>query len=80
MTGERDLQVPPAENMPAIEKALTAGGNMDYRLVRLPKLNHLLQTSQTGLPQEYAKIDETLAPVVLETIVGWIQERTKAGS
>ena len=79
VTGERDLQVPPGENMPAIGEALKAAGNKDYKLVELPELNHLLQTSKTGLPAEYSKIDETIAPVALETIGVWIEERTQTG-
>ena len=79
VTGERDLQVPPAENMPPIEEALKAAGNKDYKLVELPGLNHLLQTSQTGLPAEYSKIAETIAPVALQTIGGWIAEHTQTG-
>ena len=79
VTGERDLQVPPAENMSAIGEALKAAGNKDYKLVELPGLNHLLQTSQTGLPAEYSKINETIAPVALETIGVWIEEHTQTG-
>ena len=79
VTGERDLQVPPAENMPAIGEALKVAGNQDFKLVELPGLNHLLQTSETGLPAEYSKINETIAPVALETIGVWIEEHTQTG-
>ena len=40
-----------------------------------PGLNHLLQTSKTGLPDEYIQIEETIAPPVLETIVEWLRVR-----
>ena len=79
VTGERDLQVPPAENMPAIGEALKVAGNQDFKLVELPGLNHLLQTSETGLPAEYSKINETIAPVALETIGVWIEVHTQTG-
>ena len=79
VAGERDLQVPPTENMPPIEEALKAAGNKDYKLVELPGLNHLLQTSRTGLPAEYSKIAETIASVALETIGAWIAEHTQTG-
>src|SRR5262249_27453984 len=39
-------------------------------------LNHLFQTCQTGLGGEYGSIEETLAPVVLETVADWIAKRT----
>ncbi|HTM50688.1 MAG TPA: alpha/beta fold hydrolase [Bryobacteraceae bacterium] len=77
LNGELDLQVLPAQNLPAIAKALEEGGNPDYTLVKLPKLNHLFQTSNTGSPSEYGKIEETLAPVALETISGWILKHTR---
>ena len=72
LDGSLDLQVPTAVNLPAIAKALEKGGNPDYEIVKLPKLNHLFQTAQTGRMDEYGKIEETIAPVALETISGWI--------
>jgi uncharacterized protein len=74
--GNNDLQVPPAENLPPIEQALRKGGNTDFRVMRPERLNHLLQTSETGLPLEYARIAETIAPSALQSIAGWIRERT----
>jgi len=76
INGEKDLQVPPDENLKAIELALKAGGNRDVTLVKLPSLNHLFQTSRTGAPSEYVKIEETIAPVALETISNWILKKT----
>jgi len=72
MNGALDLQVPPRQNLPAIAAALETGGNPDYQIVKLPHLNHLFQTAQTGLPMEYAKIEETFAPVALQTMGDWI--------
>jgi pimeloyl-ACP methyl ester carboxylesterase len=69
ITGERDLQVVPAgENLAAIEEALKAGGNKDYTIMEVPKLNHLFQTSETGSPAEYGRIEETISPTVLKLI------------
>jgi uncharacterized protein len=76
LNGENDLQVPAAENLREIEAALKAAGNKDVTIVRLPKLNHLFQTSETGLPSEYGKIEETFAPFALKTIGDWILKRT----
>ena len=77
ITGERDLQVLPAgENLAAIEEALKAGGNKDYTVVEVPKLNHLFQVSETGSPAEYGKIEETISPTVLKLIGDWIVKRT----
>jgi uncharacterized protein len=76
LNGENDLHVPAAENLREIEAALKAAGNKDVTIVRLPKLNHLFQTSETGLPSEYVKIEETFAPVALKIIGDWILKHT----
>lgn len=76
INGENDLQVPPVENLAAIEKTLKSAGNRDVTIVKLPKLNHLFQTSVTGSPGEYATIEETISPVALKTISDWIAKHT----
>jgi pimeloyl-ACP methyl ester carboxylesterase len=76
INGERDQQVSAKENLDLIAAALKAGGNKDYTTAALPKLNHLLQTSQTGALSEYEQIEETIAPVALETITSWIVRHT----
>ena len=72
LNGEKDLQVPPDQNLPAIRKALEQAGNTHVEIDKLPGLNHLFQTAQTGAPGEYAAIEETMSPVVLEKIASWI--------
>jgi uncharacterized protein len=72
LAGSKDLQVPPAQNLPAIRAALEAGGNKNFEVVELPGLNHLFQTAGTGAPSEYAKIEETISPAALEKISTWI--------
>jgi pimeloyl-ACP methyl ester carboxylesterase len=76
INGENDLQVPANENLREIEAALKAGGNKDITVAKLPKLNHLFQTSETGSPNEYIKIEETIAPVTLKIIGDWILKQT----
>lgn len=73
--GTLDQQVPARENLSGIDAALKAAGNKDYRTVELPNLNHLFQTATTGAPTEYATIDETVSPKVLDLIASWINER-----
>ena len=72
INGEKDLQVPPVENLKAIEEALLNGGNRDFMVRELPGLNHLFQTAQTGSPEEYALIEETIAPIALKLMSDWI--------
>ena len=77
LSGELDQQVLSKENLFAISKALEDGGNKDYSIVELPKLNHLFQTCHDGSFGEYAKIEETISPAVLKLIAKWILERVK---
>jgi hypothetical protein len=72
INGEKDLQVPPEQNLTSIRKALEEGGNKHVEVDELPGLNHLFQTSKTGAISEYAQIEETVSPVALEKIAGWI--------
>jgi fermentation-respiration switch protein FrsA (DUF1100 family) len=75
LNGELDLQVPYEANLAAIRSALERGGNPDFTVASLPGLNHLFQNAETGAPTEYSRIDETMSPVVLERVSGWILER-----
>ncbi len=77
INGEKDLQVPPKENLSAIEMALKKGGNKNFEIKMLPGLNHLFQTTKTGAVSEYATIEETIAPLALETMSNWIKKVTK---
>lgn len=77
INGEKDLQVPPKENLPAIEEALKRGGNKNFIVKELPNLNHLFQTSKFGTIGEYGVIEETISPIALETILNWLNEILK---
>ena len=77
INGNKDLQVPSNENLTAIEKALKKGGNKNFTIKELNGLNHLFQECKTGLPNEYAKIEQTISPVALETIMEWVKKTIK---
>lgn len=77
INGEKDLQVPPKENLEAIKKALTKGGNKKVTTKEFPNLNHLFQECETGSPDEYATIEQTFSPTALTEILNWIQTQTK---
>ncbi|MGM0581159.1 MAG: alpha/beta hydrolase family protein [Bacteroidota bacterium] len=72
IVGEKDLQVPAEVNLEAIEAALKAGGNTQYTIKELAGLNHQFQEAETGSPNEYAEIEQTIAPQALELMSGWI--------
>jgi len=73
--GERDLQVPPDQNVAPIREALRASPSGDATVRVLDGLNHLFQPAETGLPTQYARIETTMAPRALETVSSWIQGR-----
>lgn len=77
LNGEKDLQVPPKENLRGIEEALKIAGNKNFKTVELPGLNHLFQNCKTGSPNEYGEIEETFSPNALKIIGDWIIEITK---
>jgi fermentation-respiration switch protein FrsA (DUF1100 family) len=72
INGEKDMQVPPGQNLPVIRKALAEAGNKNDEVDELPGLNHLFQTAKTGGLGEYAEIEETMSPVAMEKIASWI--------
>lgn len=72
LNGEKDAQVPPKENLSAIEKALTKAGNRNFKVVELKGLNHLFQTAETGSISEYGKIEETISHTALDEILNWL--------
>ncbi|MCE7056844.1 alpha/beta hydrolase [Algoriphagus sp. AGSA1] len=73
LNGEKDLQVPPKENLEAIKAALEKGGNTNVTTMELPGLNHLFQEAETGLISEYAEIEQTFSPKAMEMILEWIK-------
>ena len=65
--GENDTQVPPSINVPVLLENVPGINVKIY-----PGLNHLLQNSVTGKVNEYAEIEETISPEVLEDIKTFI--------
>ena len=76
LNGDLDVQVDAEQNLPAIETALEKGGNRTVTTHSLPGVNHLFQTAGTGMVDEYAMIEETMAPSVLDLIRDWILAQT----
>jgi len=72
---ELDIQVNVSQNLPVMESILAQAGHTDYLVQELPELNHLFQTAQTGVIEEYAQIEETFSPIALDLIGAWISER-----
>jgi pimeloyl-ACP methyl ester carboxylesterase len=69
--GEKDLQVPAELDAEALRRLQPSAD-----IVVLPGLNHLMQTTTTGLPGEYGTIEETVSPVALTTVTDWVVKVT----
>ena len=70
INGDKDVQVVSSLNLRGIEKALPK--NKKNLVKEYPGLNHLFQHCTTGLPTEYAGIEETISEEVLGDITTWI--------
>ncbi len=76
LIGSKDVQVPADDNLEAIKKALSEGGNKTFKTLKLENLNHLFQECKTGAITEYGEIEETISPEVLEILKNWIIDIT----
>lgn len=72
LNGTKDLQVLAELNLPKILEYSKKGGNKNVTVKYLEGLNHLFQHCQSGLPAEYASIEETFSEEALMIIKEWI--------
>lgn len=77
LNGDMDIQVPAKESLEAIRKALNAGGNKDVTIHEITGINHAFQECETGMVDEYARIEQTFSPVVMLEIQKWITDHAK---
>ena len=77
LNGTKDLQVIASQNLPGYEKIIADYGKTNLSLHELPDLNHLFQHCETGSPNEYFEIEETISTEVLEMIVGFVKSLEK---
>jgi uncharacterized protein len=75
--GELDQQVDPAKNILIIDSASKERGDNKITVKKLPHLNHLFQTAETGSEYEYTRIEETISPVALNVISDWILKQAR---
>ena len=71
LNGENDVQVIAESNIPRLKELLKDNGKNVIKTY--PGLNHLFQHSETGMPDEYGKIEETMSTEVLNDITDWIK-------
>lgn len=68
--GEKDIQVSPEINMPAMKKVAPKAFVKEYA-----GLNHMMQHAKTGEIKEYADIEETISEELLSDIISFILAR-----
>lgn len=66
--GGKDTQVPAAMNETFFRQAALRGGYKDYEIVTFPDANHLFQKAETGMVDEYAKLEKKFVDGFLEKI------------
>lgn len=71
LNGTKDTQVFHEKNLGALNNGLPS--NDKNKVIALDGLNHMFQHCQTGSINEYATIQETISPDVLEIICQWIK-------
>lgn len=68
--GEKDVQVDAVVNRKLFDENTRRNPWAKSKIY--PELNHLFQHCQTGLPTEYAQIEETISTDVLDEVTQWI--------
>lgn len=77
LNGEKDIQVYPDQNLPAIVAALKNAGNRKYKAKKLKGLNHLFQHCKKCTVQEYGELEETFSVKTLKIIGRWLKKNVK---
>ncbi len=72
LNGDKDVQVLAKANLEGIKKALEAGGNTKTTIKELIGMNHAFQECETGMPDEYSKISQTLSTKAMLEMQQWI--------
>lgn len=75
INGSKDTQVLQKPNLKYIKKALKEAPTKDFKTKCFKNKNHLFQNAKTGEADEYALIQETISPDVLEYVEKWLSKR-----
>jgi dienelactone hydrolase len=73
--GGLDSQVPAQRNIDALRAATTQADNRDVTVKLYERANHLFIPATTGMPSEYATLEKTFVPGLLDDIVAWLSTR-----
>ena len=72
INGSKDFQVDATTNLEGFNKGLTKAKNKKFETLNFEGLNHLFQECKTGAFAEYAEIEQTISPKVLDKMSSWI--------
>lgn len=75
LNGSLDIQVISKQNLAGIKSSLEKAKNNQFEIAEMPNLNHLFQEAKIGSVEEYAQIEQTISPAVLEKMSSWILKR-----
>lgn len=76
--GGKDLNVPAARNVVALEEALKSAGNRDYEIKVLPNANHDgLETDKALLTDDQVRYLQGYAPGYFEARLKWVRNRLR---
>ena len=70
LNGNKDVQVIANQNISTLKQHIPSE-QLTTKIY--PDLNHLFQHCNTGMPNEYYQIEETIAPEILIDITNWIK-------
>ncbi|MFI5124046.1 MAG: alpha/beta hydrolase family protein [Chitinophagales bacterium] len=77
LNGAKDIQVVPDQNLAGIDSALKKSAVKIYATEKIPGLNHLFQHCKTCTIAEYAQLEESFAPEVLQIMGDWLDKNVK---
>lgn len=77
LNGDKDIQVISSQNLPGIEASLKKSKSKDFEIKELKGLNHLFQECKMCTLMEYGVLEQTIAPIVLDTITTWLNNKIK---
>lgn len=71
INGEKDMQVNYATHLPIIKKYVFKKSSLN-KVESFKNLNHLFQECETGMFDEYGRIEQTISPNVLNSMLLWL--------
>ena len=75
VAGGKDFVAPAEQHLHEIERILCAAPTDEHFSATFENLNHLLQEADSGLPTEYATLENTISEEFLSLMTAWLKNR-----